>query len=230
MTRWLTLVTAAATATLITGCAGPAPVPVATAPTPPPQPAAQAAPAASVAAEAPEAPDASSAAEAADAAPEPSEPPPPAARPSEIVTAAGVTYILDYQSSDVSRAARDKCDSQAGDDPSRRADCMQKERGAFVADALRFKRGAGGRQTQWTIYRRNGDALTEVFVGTVAFADETATEVTLVPRGSAGARPLFQGQPKVVLGVPNTYELVVEDPRYGRLVYKARFEAGAGKY
>jgi hypothetical protein len=33
-----------------------------------------------------------------------------------------------------------------------------------------------------------------------------------------------------VLGVPSTYQLILDDPRYGRLVYKARFEAGTEKY
>lgn len=158
-----------------------------------------------------------------DSSPATAEPAPPASHPSETVMAAGVIYILDYQASDVSGAARTKCETQAAGDPEKRTSCLQKERDAFTADALRFRE----KPPTWTIYRRDGDAFKEVYVARIAFADETATEVTVVPRDSSGARPLLQGRPKAVLGVPNTYQLILEDPRYGHLVYKARFESSA---
>jgi len=154
--------------------------------------------------------------------------PEPAPRPSDIVTAPGVIYILDYQASDVSKAAREKCDQDAGEDMDKRAECLKKERDKFRADALRFKRGDKGK-LNWHIYRRDGDGFKEVHLTRFEFADESASEVTLVPKGGAmGARPLFRGRRKVVLGVPSTYSLIIEDPQYGRLVYKARFESGGG--
>lgn len=152
--------------------------------------------------------------------------PEPAPRPSEILTAAGVIYILDYQASDVSKAASEKCDRDAGEDMEKRSECLKKERDRFRADALRFKSGAKGKLS-WYVYRRDGDAFKEIHLTRFEFADESAREITLIPKGGAmGARPLFRGRRKVVLGVPSTYSLIIQDPQHGRLVYKARFESG----
>jgi hypothetical protein len=180
-------------------------------------------------AEAPEPAEATDSADEADtgapAEPAPAEKPPP---PSETITATGVIFMLDYQGSDVAEAAKKKCGEEAGDDMDKRAECLERERDGFKADALRFKQKRGADEVRWIIYRRDGGALKEVHNGRYQFAGESAKSVDLKLKGGAmGARPLFAGRSKITLSVPSTYRLIINDPRYGRLVYKARFESGA---
>jgi hypothetical protein len=159
------------------------------------------------------------------AEPAPAEKPP---RPGETITATGVIFMLDYQGSDVAEAAKKKCGEEAGDDMDKRAECLERERDGFKADALRFKQKRGADEVRWIIYRRDGGALKEVHNGRYQFAGESAKSVDLKLKGGAmGARPLFAGRSKITLSVPSTYRLIINDPRYGRLVYKARFESGA---
>ena len=105
-----------------------------------------------------------------------------------------------------------------------RADCLERERDAFKADAMRFKQKSGANEVRWIIYRRDGEALKEVHNGRYQFAGETAKSVDLkLKGGSMGARPLFTARSTITLSVPSTYNLIIDDPRYGHLVYKARF-------
>ncbi len=159
------------------------------------------------------------------AEPEPAKKPP---RPSEIITATGVIFMVDYQASDIADAAKQKCGDEAGDDMDARAECLKRERDGFKADAMRFKQKRGADEVRWIIYRRDGEAFKEVHNGRYQFAAETTKSVDLKLKGGGmGARPLFAGRSKITLSVPSTYNMIIDDPRYGRLVYKARFESGA---
>jgi hypothetical protein len=42
-------------------------------------------------------------------------------------------------------------------------------------------------------------------------------------------RPIFRHKREVLIGVPNTYRIELEDPQHGLLVYRARFGAGEDK-
>jgi hypothetical protein len=156
----------------------------------------------------------------------PAPPPPtsgPTAPPSETLTVRGVVFMLDYQASAVKAAHQEKCSKNAEQDPAKLAECMKKEREGFRAGAMRFLKSPDGK-VRWVVYRRQGETLKEIYAGRFEFTNETETSVTLKPKGGgSGARPLFRGRLEVTIGVPNTYRIVLDDPQYGELVYKARF-------
>ena len=160
----------------------------------------------------------------------PAEPEPPSAEPStppsDILTATGVVFMLDFQHSDIKQSFQEKCSETAGDDPQELSTCIAKQKKTFRADALRFKKSASGK-LRWVIYRTEGDSLIEVHETGFEFVDETASSVTVRPKGAArGLRPLFKGKRDVVIGVPSTYSIIIDDPQYGELKYKARFGLG----
>jgi hypothetical protein len=147
----------------------------------------------------------------------------PSAPPSETLTVRGVVFMLDYQASAIKAAHQQKCSKNAEEDPAKLAECMKKEREGFRPGAMRFLKNPDG-SVRWVVYRREGETLKEIYAGRFAFTNETQTSVTLKPKGGAsGARPLFRGRAEATIGVPNTYRIIVDDPQYGELVYKARF-------
>jgi hypothetical protein len=157
--------------------------------------------------------------------------------PGRVITTGGVVFVLDYDASDLKRAIDSKCPEPANsaredtsDDAEKAreaaeklARCRQKGREGFQADALRFTQRGPGDLT-WTVYRQNGEDLTEVYAVPFEFKEQTARSVTLGFKGpGTGTRPLFRGKSEAVVEVPNTYSIVVADPEFGRLVYAARY-------
>ena len=164
----------------------------------------------------------------------------PAQAPDRVITTGGVVFVLDYDASDLKRAIALKCSGPANSDREETSDNAEKERAAteklakcrekgregFQADALRFTQ-RGPSDLTWTVYRQKGEALTEVYSVPFEFKAQTASSVTLGFKGQGtGKRPLFRGKSDAVVEVPNTYSIVVEDPEFGRLVYKARYGLG----
>ena len=146
----------------------------------------------------------------------------PSRTPSEIIGAASVAFIIDYNASAPKQAAESSCSAESGDDPAKRAECMQKARASFSADVLRFKRDQQGRWW-WTIYQRIGASLPEVYKAQVEFAGETQGKLNLRIKGSeSGRRPIFTGTKQIAVSVPNDYTLVLDDPKFGRLQYDAK--------
>jgi hypothetical protein len=161
----------------------------------------------------------------------------PAQAPDRVITTGGVVFVLDYDASDLKRAIDSKCPEPANSDTEDTSDsaekaseaaeklakCRQKGREGFQADALRFTQRGPGDLT-WTIYRQNGEDLTEVYSVPFEVTEQTASSVTLGFKGQGtGKRPLFRGKSDAVVEVPNTYSIVVKDPEFGRLVYTARY-------
>jgi len=145
----------------------------------------------------------------------------PTRRPSEILVAPNLAFVVDYASSGPHEAAERSCDSEAGDDAAARAECMKKARATFRADVLEFKKDAQGKY--WlTVYERKGSALPELYKVRVEFADETANGVTLRLREEKGSRPFFAGVRQIAVSIPNDYALELNDPKLGKLPYGAK--------
>lgn len=183
----------------------PSPAPATPAPEPTPAPPSASAPPAATVPAAPEAPP----------APEPVTP------IADRIIASSVAYMIRYDDSAPRKVADSAC-AKTGEDPEAHSKCMEKERGRFVADVLRFHKDDKG--TSLTIYRRQGNALQELSKSAVDFGEQTPDKVALKVKSDKGTRPLFAGKKEVTVSssADSTSNIELDDPRFGKLIYEAR--------
>ena len=192
--------------------------PIAAAPTASPAASAEAAPP-SAAEPAPEAAPSTEPPPAAAAEPEPAR---PTQSPLQVISAPDVAFLVDYAGSAARERALDECDTEAKGDPAVKATCLEKARTKFIADVIRFKKDAQGK-FQLAIYKRQGSRLDEIYIGSVELTEQGTDAVRLKFTGrEKGARPLFRGQPSVVLKVPTEYSIEIDDAGFGRVTYNAK--------
>jgi hypothetical protein len=152
-------------------------------------------------------------------------PEPPAVRPArslaQLLFAPKISFAINWPASAPKEAIEKRCSAQAGEDMDAFAKCRSDARKEFVADALLFKVEQGNHY--WYVYRRDRDTLFDVSKSQVAIAGEDDRTLTLrmVGKGT-GARPLFIGAQEAPLTLPDESSLIIEDPRFGRLVYEAK--------
>ena len=156
---------------------------------------------------------------------EPEPAPGPSQTPSAILGAPNAAFVLDYERSAPKAAAEKACSSEAGEDATKRAECLQKARAGFVADVLRFKKDARGKWS-WTIYQRKGSSLAEVYKAEIQLSDETKNSIKIRIKGSqSGALPIFTGTRQGLISFPNDYSITLDDPKLGSLAYDAKVGA-----
>lgn len=148
----------------------------------------------------------------------------PTRTPIETLTAAKMAFVINFSSSAMGEAVEAKCDKSAGDDPKKRAACISKEKGEFLADVIQFKKDDKDRH--WLIiYRRKGSALTVLSRSEIQFSDEKENSVAINVVGKDKApRVLFTHKNKFLVTVPNDYSIELDDPRYKKLVYDAKID------
>ena len=133
-----------------------------------------------------------------------------------------MAFLVDYAGSAARERALDECDTEAKGDPAVKATCLEKARTKFIADVIRFKKDAQGK-FQLAIYKRQGSRLDEIYIGSVELTEQGTDAVRLKFTGrEKGARPLFRGQPSVVLKVPTEYSIEIDDAGFGRVTYNAK--------
>ena len=147
--------------------------------------------------------------------------PKPSRSASDILTAPDVVFLFSFNDSEPKQAAEEKCDKKAGSDAKKKNECMAAARKAFPADGHRFKKDEKD-QWWWITVRQNGNKLVALHKIPVEIAEETATSVTLKPvgkdKGSAPMTPPAQ----IVFEVPNDYQISLQDPKAGKLVFQAK--------
>ena len=107
------------------------------------------------------------------------------------------------------------------DNPKKKNQCMAAERKAFPADGYRFKKDEHD-QWWWITVRQNGNRLVALHKIPVELGEETATSVTLKPVGKDKGSAPMNPPAKVVFEVPNDYQIAIQDPKAGRLVFQAK--------
>jgi hypothetical protein len=157
----------------------------------------------------------------ADAKPPADDGPKPTRTPTDILTAPDVVYLFSFNDSEPKQAAEEKCDKKAGDNPKKKNQCMAAERKAFPADGYRFKKDEHD-QWWWITVRQNGNRLVALHKIPVELGEETATSVTLKPVGKDKGSAPMNPPAKVVFEVPNDYQIAIQDPKAGRLVFQAK--------
>ena len=137
----------------------------------------------------------------------------------DILTAPDVVFMLSYNDSDVKQAAESKC-SAAGTDPKKLNQCMAKARKSLAVDGYRFEQKNG----QWfflTLHTQ-GKTIKTLHKFEVDFGPEKDGSITLKPKGKDTGSASGRLPGSITIQVPNEYQIVLTDPKLGKLVYEAK--------
>lgn len=142
--------------------------------------------------------------------------------PKDIITAPDLAFMFSFNDSEPKAKAEEKCTKQSGEDPKKMAQCMTKERAKFDADGMQFKQNDKG-NWEWLTLRRKGKQITTLHRIEFEFGDEKKDSVTLKTAGKdRGSKPYVNVPRTVEIEVPNEFQIAVQDPTHGRLVYEAK--------
>jgi hypothetical protein len=140
--------------------------------------------------------------------------------PRDILTAPDVIFMFSFNQSDMKDAAEKRCDSEVKDNPKKRADCMTKEKKKIEADGIAFKQEKGN--WYWLTIQRKGKTLVNLHMVPIEFGKEDDHSIVLKPVGKDEGK-LRGGAPgETKVEVPNEYEIVIQDPKLGKMVYEAK--------
>ncbi len=152
---------------------------------------------------------------------EPEAAPTPSRSVQDIITAPDVLFLFSFNDSEPKQAAEEACTKKAGDDAKKMNQCMAAERKKFPADGHRFLKDEKD-QWWWLTVRQSGNRLNNLHKIPIEFIDETDNSITLKPVGKDKGSAPMKPPAKVVVEVPNDYQIVFQDPKAGRLVFQAK--------
>ena len=144
----------------------------------------------------------------------------PARSAQEILTAPDVVFMLSFNDSDVKQAAETKCSASSGNDPKKLNGCMAKARKAIDIDGYQFKEVDG--KWFWLTLRTKGKTLTTLHKFEVEFGPETPGSVSVKPKGKDLGSKAGRTPGAFTVQVPNDYQISLDDPKLGKLVYEAK--------
>jgi hypothetical protein len=147
--------------------------------------------------------------------------PKPTRSATDILTAPDVVFLFSFNDSEAKTAAETKCSAKSGNDPKKLNACIAAEAKNFPADGHRFKQDEKG-QWWWITVRQKGNRLVALHKIPVELGEETPTSVTLKPVGKDKGSAPMTPPAKVVVEVPNDYQIAFKDPKAGRLVFQAK--------
>jgi hypothetical protein len=165
------------------------------------------------------------------AAPEaPAKPPPqdivlekPTRPVRSIIESADTVYFVSYDDSDAGKTAETNCAKESGGDPQKNSACMSKARQNVEGLGYRFKKNPKGETTTCTILKRQGNTLTTLHKFRYKYGDETETSIVIKMDGKDEGPIKWEKVPaEFKIEIPNDYTMVIQDPKYGRLVYNAK--------
>ena len=157
---------------------------------------------------------------AADSAAKPATAAKPARSPQEILTAPDVMFMFSFNDSDVKQAADAKCTAQSGNDPKKTNACMAKARKAVDVDGYQFLEKDG--KFWWLTLRTQGQIVHTIHKYEIDFGPEKEGSVEIKPKGKDLGSGHGRTPTSVTIQVPNEYQLAINDPKLGKLVYEAK--------
>jgi hypothetical protein len=138
----------------------------------------------------------------------------------DILTAPDTLFMFSFNESDVMQKAEEACEGKSKGDPKKRADCMTKEKAKIEADGVGFVQEKGA--WYYLTIRRRGKVLTNLHKVPFEFGTESPKSVTLKITGKdTGTKPT-RFPAEVTIEVPNDYQIVLDDPEHGKMVYEAK--------
>ncbi|HYQ00544.1 MAG TPA: hypothetical protein VER96_17825 [Polyangiaceae bacterium] len=138
----------------------------------------------------------------------------------EILTAPDVVFMLSFNDSDVKQAAETKCTASSGNDPKKQNGCMAKARKAIDIDGYQFKEVDS--KWFWLTLKTTGKKLTTLHKFEVEFGPETPGSVSVKPKGKDLGSKAGRTPAPFTVQVPNDYQISLDDPKLGKLVYEAK--------
>ncbi len=139
----------------------------------------------------------------------------------DIITSPEVTFMFSFNNSEPKDKAEKACTSQAGEDPKKMALCMKKASSKFEADGMQFKKNDKG-EWVWITLRRKGSAITTLHKVPIDFSDDKATSVVIKTIGKDTGKGPGKVPSEVKIEVPNEFQIALDDPTHGRMVYEAK--------
>jgi hypothetical protein len=138
----------------------------------------------------------------------------------DILTAPDVVFMLSFNDSDVKQAAENKCTASSGNDPKKLNGCMAKARKAIDVDGYRFKQ----KGDEWWFFtlHTQGKTVKTLHKFAVDFGPEKDGSITLKPKGKDTGTASGRLPGPITIQVPNEYQIVLTDPKLGKLVYEAK--------
>jgi hypothetical protein len=137
------------------------------------------------------------------------------------ITREGVFFELSFAESEAHDAADKRCSAKAKDDPKKKAECMSKASEEIETNGVAFREDESGNWF-WLAIRRTGPKMVPLHKFQVDFADDSEHSVALVPKGrDQGSKP-GRTPDKVVVEVPSDSQIVLTDPKLGKMVYVAK--------
>ena len=138
----------------------------------------------------------------------------------DILTAPDVVFMFSFNDSDVKQTADSKCTASSGNDAKKMNQCMAKARKGFDVDGYQFKQKDN--KWYWLTLRTKGKVLTTVHKFEIEFGPEKPSSVTFKPKGKDLGSAPGHAPASVTFEIPNDYQIVINDPKLGKLVYVAK--------
>ena len=138
----------------------------------------------------------------------------------DIITAPDVVFMFSFNDSDVKQAAETKCTAASGNDPKKMNTCLAKARKVIDVDGYRFKEKDG--KWWWLTLRTQGKVIHTLHKFEIDFGPEKDGSITIKPKGKDLGSAPGRTPASVVISVPNEYQISLNDPKLGKLVYEAK--------
>jgi hypothetical protein len=144
----------------------------------------------------------------------------PARSAQDILTAPDVVFMLSFNDSDVKQTAESKCTASSANDQKKQSQCLSKARQALDVDGYRFREQDG--KWWWLTLRTQGKVVHTLHKFEIEFGPEKDRSISIKPKGKdLGSTPERVPGP-ITIDVPNEYQIVLNDPKLGKLVYEAK--------
>jgi len=140
-----------------------------------------------------------------------------------LLESSDTVYFVAFEESDAGKVAETNCAKESGGDPQKNSACMTKARQPVEGLAYRFKKDPKSGVTTCTMVRRQGNVLTTTHKFRYKYADETENSIVIKMDGKDDGPNKWEKIPsEIKIDVPNDYSIVMQDPKFGRLVYYAK--------
>jgi hypothetical protein len=139
----------------------------------------------------------------------------------DIITSPEVTFMFSFNNSEPKEKAEKACSAQAKDDAKKMSQCMKKASSKFEADGMQFKKDDKG-EWVWITIRRKGSSITVLHKIHIDFGDDKPTSVVIKPTGKDTGKQPGKFPSEVTIEVPNEFQIALDDPTNGRMVYEAK--------
>jgi hypothetical protein len=150
--------------------------------------------------------------------------PEPKRSPKDLITAEGTLFSFSFKDSEMYQSAEADCAKKSKDDAQKKSDCLNKAREKFEGESMFFKQTPDGKW-EWTTIKQAGNKTAVLQKVEVEFADETATSITIKPKGKGtGSKPRAI-PPKGIVFEVNDMGITLTDPQRGKMVYVAKLGA-----